>query len=183
MNKTVIIGGVVVIGIGGLIFFAGGVDAPTVEEVSEPGLNNTKVTSLVSEDGSYTGSLEELAFEGGDWKCTITLTTEGITSVSTTYLSGDNMRSDVVSDVPMVGPMTMSAIVDEDYAYTWSSMQPGGYKIAVIDEESEEEVVDSEMEEVENIEIPEYLDYKCEKWEVDTTVFQLPKIDFQEITE
>ena len=184
MKKGLIIAGVVVAVVG--YQFIGGSDDISVSDDVESTIEDI-VESMVAEDGTYSGSLSGLSKSDEDWKCTVSLDMEGIKTFTTAYINGDNVRTDSETEAPVMGVMTMSMISDDEYMYSWSSMQPGGYKI-LIDEEvvevvEDKEDLDVEMEVSEEVsELSQNVEYKCEKWDVDMSIFELPNVEFEEIT-
>ena len=188
MKNGLIIAGVVIVAVLGYQF-VGGSDESVVEDVAEEAVEEV-VDSIVAEDGTFLGSLLELSKSNEDWTCTVSLEIEGITTHTTSYISGDNIRTDSETEVPVMGTMTMSIISDEEYMYSWSSLQEGGYKMLIEEDidvsediDTVDDIDDTEMELPEQeTDLSKNVEYNCEKWDVDTTLFELPDIEFELIT-
>lgn len=132
--------------------------------------------------GVFEGSTAELIARGGDHVCTFDQTVENSRSTGTVYISNGKMRGDFKSDVSASGTnMSVEShmISDGEFMYTWSSMMPTGFKMAVVQNTTadgttptSQQMFDANMK----------LSYDCDPWAVDASKFTLPSaVTFTEI--
>lgn len=139
-------------------------EEPTAEEVSE-----ATPTTEDSASAEFRGSLATLIARGGNYKCAFKQDTEVGSSVGTVYISGNEMRGDFSSLVTAANMTVESHMIsDGEYMYTWSDVMPTGMKVkidATATAPSSSQGFDANQE----------LDYKCDLWTRDGTVFKLPE--------
>jgi hypothetical protein len=122
--------------------------------------------------------------------CTYTGTADEDVNEGTVYVAGGRMRGDFTSTVE--GVTTMShMMVDNNTTYVWSDGEPQGMMMAWTQEDAEAMV--EEVEETEETEATtpfdpdEEVDYDCEPWREDASMFTLPQgvefVDFQAMME
>lgn len=88
---------------------------------------STQTTNTNStQGGTFSGSMQDLAARGGEWKCTVASNTNGTASQGTVYVSGNKMRADFT-----VSGYEAHMISDGSYSYSWSSAAPQGVKVKV----------------------------------------------------
>ncbi len=142
------------------------------------GQESGSTTPVAINDSKFSGSMAELASRGGNHKCTFDQTTEVSHSTGTVLISGAKLRGDFVSEVKAVTGMKVEShmISDGQFIYTWSSMMPQGMKFAV-----SANVVGSSTTSG-TVAFGQTLDYDCQSWIVDESVFTLPDgITFTEV--
>ncbi len=149
---------------------------PTDETVVEEDSSNTPAEPA-SEGEAFKGSLKTLIARGGNYKCMFQQETEMGTSTGTVYVSGKEMRGDFTSIVTGVAMTVESHMIsDGEYMYTWSGMMPTGMKMKVDATPS----TTAETNEAFNPDLE--LDYKCDLWTKDASLFNLPQgITFTEV--
>lgn len=105
-----------------------------------------------STQGAYTGTLQQLAERGGDYRCVFS--SNNISG--TVYTSGGRVRGDFVA-----GPVDSHMILIGGYVYTWSPVVPGGLKTPVGDGSGREAY-----------------HFTCKPWTPDEGMFTLPAVLF-----
>lgn len=170
----------------GLILVTGAVLIVKGEPKDEVAVEEAQTTEAENpsqvENNKFEGSTAELIARGGDHVCTFDQTVENSRSTGTVYISNGKMRGDFKSDVS-AGGTNMSVeshmISDGEFMYTWSSMMPTGFKMAIIDSATadgttptSQEMFDANMK----------LSYDCDPWSADASKFTLPStVTFTEI--
>lgn len=150
--------------------------ASDLDEVSD----NTSVQE--SEDAQseansiFAGSFNDLMARGGEYKCTFVSNTEVGTSTGTVYIDGERIRGDFQSSVQITGQNIESSMInDGEFSYVWSSLMNTGFKVANSNDKTEGESVDT------GFDYDQQLDYDCQSWNVDSSVFNLPEgVEFKE---
>lgn len=160
---------VVVIATGAIWYVGTKNSAPEVK--NEPVvLNTTEATSddIVAADGSFSGSVYDLAKSGKAYECTVNHTVQGISSKGIVHVFGDNIKADFTSTVPILGSIKTTMIADADSVYTWTSMMNQGFKsargVAAISVNNKPQSVD----------LNQTLNYNCVSWTADMSIFTLP---------
>lgn len=150
--------------------------APEEEAVTET------ETPAPADSSKFEGSTAELIARGGDHVCTFDQTVENNRSTGTVYISNGKMRGDFKSSVVTgATPIDVEShmISDGEFMYTWSSMMPTGFKMAVVQNTTadgttptSQQMFDANMK----------LSYDCDPWTVDASKFTLPSaVTFTEI--
>lgn len=170
----------------GLILVTGAVliikGEPKDEVVVEDTQTTEAETPAPAENKKFEGSTAELIARGGDHVCTFDQTVENSRSTGTVYISNGKMRGDFKSDVSASGTnMSVEShmISDGEFMYTWSSMMPTGFKMAVVQNTTadgttptSQQMFDANMK----------LSYDCDPWTTDVSKFTLPSaVTFTEI--
>jgi hypothetical protein len=132
---------------------------------------------MMAEEGSFTGSMFDLAKRGGDFKCTIAHGSDIAVSSGTVYISGEKIRGDFQSNVQGMS-IDSHMIALPDALYVWSSVAPTGVKLP---RSNVEGGGDASMG-------GQYSDYQqsytydCESWGADASMFSVPSsVTFTEI--
>lgn len=124
MKPSIAIGvvvAVVVLGGGAYLLTRNSAPANTSESTQT---TNTDTSS--AQGSTFSGSMQDLATRGGEWRCTVASNTNGTASQGTVYVSGNKMRADFT-----VSGYEAHMISDGSYSYSWSSAAPQGVKAKV----------------------------------------------------
>lgn len=125
-------------------------------------------TDLVAADGSFSGSVFDLGKTGKSYECTVSHTVQGINSNGVVYITGDNIRANFTSSVPVIGSVKTQMIATTDSVYTWTSLMNQGFK-------SERGVAKIQAQgQVQSIDLNQTLNYTCKNWTTDMSVFTVP---------
>ncbi|HRH24595.1 MAG TPA: hypothetical protein PK109_03340 [Candidatus Paceibacterota bacterium] len=170
MNTNAIIGlivAIVVVG-GGAWFFS--------QHKAGTDLSGTGTTeNTVGESGTL--SLKELMMMGGSRKCEVTVTTAEAPATGTVYVSGTDVRSDIVTKPAAMNGATISAhmIKSGDYMYSWSDMIPQGVKVKITAAESAGAQAGYDAN--------SQVQYSCSPWIPDASKFEVPStVTFMEFS-
>jgi hypothetical protein len=168
MNIQAIIGAVVaIVVLGGGAWYL----SSTPPQVQEEGEEQT-ATGNTAEG---TGTFAELMNRGGSWTCTISVTTPEAPSEGTTYISGSDIRSDVVTRPQALGGKEIKAhmILTEGYIYSWTDMFPQGFKMPVAEGASNAQS--------QGFDVNAAVSYSCAPWIADAGKFVVPTtVNFME---
>ncbi len=162
MNTNAIIGlvvAVIVIG-GGAWYVSSHTGAPgTGAEVQ--GMGEQK-----AESGTL--SFKELMLMGGSRKCDVSVTTPEAPATGTVYVSGGNVRSDIVTKPKAMNGAAVSAhmIRSGDYLYSWTDLIAQGVKVKIDAAESAGKNAGYDA----NAEVQ----YSCAAWIADESMFAVP---------
>lgn len=133
-------------------------------------------TTVTPANTTTFGTLKDLLSGGKSVKCTFSNKTEGVSVDGTVYAAGGKMRGDfktVASKTTVNGHI----IVDSSNSYFWTDMSNQGFKMAVTGES-----VNPSLEN-KSLDINQKLNYSCENWSKDNSVFALPSnITFKTLT-
>ena len=176
----------IVIMLGALFFLRqGGTITPNVVPETESPRDlagaQQNTSDILSSPGIFHGSLRELVLRGGEYKCTFSY--HGPTAVSdgTVYIAGERVSGEFSTKVPQVPTAIISKLILKDgSAYSWSSVMPNnGFKTSF------EKMLDDNIApsvESATYDYHQQVDYKCEKFTIDETIFAVPEhISFMEI--
>ncbi len=154
------------------------------EHANEKATENANDNSAVKGDDSTNPSGKKMAFssfikQGGSYKCTVHQNVAGSDASGTVYLDDSKIRADYT--VSYNGTtMTGSSIMKDGYAYTWTSLTPMGFKIAVKDDAKNGDISASSGSYSWNAD--QIGNYDCVAWKADTSLFTIPaNITFQEM--
>lgn len=117
----------IILGVVGVVVIAAGLYYFVPK--NSPSDGDSQEVAQPQEAGTFSGSFEDLARRGGDWKCTFSMDTQMGASRGTVYVSGEKIRGDFESEAPIVGKVESHMIADKTHTYTWTSMMPQGFKI------------------------------------------------------
>ncbi len=121
------------------------------------------------------GSFKDLMASGKPQKCETSYVSGNITSTGTTYVAGDKMRGDFSSEVE--GKTTESHMIIRDQTvYTWIEVM--GTTMAF---KTSLNTSNASTTQTRSVDINQRVDYNCEDWTVDESMFVLPTgVTFQE---
>ena len=156
--------------LGGWWYFGSDTTAPGAETAPTENTGTAPTESVQA--GTFSGSFDDLAARGGDWKCTFTSKTEMGDAVGTVYVSGKNIRGDFSMIAPVIGKVDSYMIADSEFTYAWSSMLPQGFKAkradggvaAETDTKTADTMVNPKMA----------MNYNCEPHTADAALFVVP---------
>ncbi|MFA5776072.1 MAG: hypothetical protein WC988_00745 [Patescibacteria group bacterium] len=135
---------------------------------------------------SVNGNVFDLIKLGKILKCTYSMDAEGVSISGISYVSGKNMRGDFENTDPTGSKMQSHMISDGAWVYTWTSASPQGFKMNVSDAESKTPTADTgSSANGQNLDnFKNNLDFKCNPWVEDTSLFQVPSdIKFTDFSE
>jgi len=113
-------------------------------------------------------TFKELA-SGKPQKCEVRFNQEGNQSQGTMYVGGGKMRND--STATVAGKTIVShMILDGNTIYTWVDGQSTGFKMEATASEAEK----SQAGKQKPVNLEQKVNYTCESWSVDTSLFSLP---------
>ncbi len=165
--------------LGGWWYMSAQVSVP-LEAQPGPTESDAAAAENTAQAGTFSGSFDDLAARGGDWKCTFTSKTEMGDAVGTVYVSGKNIRGDFSMTAPVIGKVDSYMIADSEYTYSWSSMLPQGFKAkradggvaAETDTKTADTIVNPQMA----------MDYNCEPHTADAALFVVPSnVTFKDV--
>jgi hypothetical protein len=163
-----------------VLLIKGARSAPEEEVEATPEVSDsTEETTPTSDEtatAEFKGSMKALIARGGNYKCTFKQDTEVGTSTGTVYISGKEMRGDFSSVVTVANTTIESHMIsDGEFVYTWSPLMPTGMKMKV-------DTTATTEESTEGFDTNQELDYECNPWTRDETVFSLPEgVTFTEV--
>jgi len=182
-NLPLIIGAIVILalGVGGYMYMQNGSASGSTDEKKMMGTGNGPSSGMMS--------IKDLLTQGGNQMCTFSSSGENGMSEGTTYVSGQNIRTDFSGTSADGQTYEGHSIMDGTYMYTWTSPQEPGFKIAM-DQDYEtmmEEAEEYQAEETttnNQVDINEKLDYKCSAWNGDSAMFVPPAdVEFTDFSE
>lgn len=152
----------------GVIFFALHTQkTETKNDVLGSAESSTKEEQI---SGTFSGSMRDLVARNQSVKCTFTHSTEINSSSGTVFVSGGKVRGDFDITVPQTGTnLKAFMIADGKDTYVWSSILPQGFKMPISDAKMQ-----SSGQPANGIDYNQSLDYECEPWSVDESVFITP---------
>lgn len=121
-------------------------------------------------DGTFTGSIGDLAKRGGNYECTFTTDTAQSKSSGTVYVAGFQIRGDFTS-VAAGQTVETHMVQDGGYDYVWSSAAPMGFKSKVTNTAPAAGYAPTSGTQDT---MGESYSYKCVPWTVDKSKFALP---------
>ncbi len=154
--------------LGGWWYFGPATPAP-----SAPTGTTETAPANTAQAGAFSGSFEDLAARGGDWKCSFTSKTEMGDAVGTVYVSGQNIRGDFSMTAPVIGKVDSYMIADSAYTYSWSSMLPQGFKAKRVDQGATPAADTKVADTMVNPQM--VMEYNCEPHTADAALFVVPE--------
>ncbi|MBU1130460.1 hypothetical protein KKE45_04040 [Patescibacteria group bacterium] len=147
-----------------------------------------KIVVSEEDSGLFSGSLRDLVLKGRPMKCSYEVKNENGGASGVTYVSGKKVRGDF-KNVDMDGKEIESYFIsDGEWTYTWSSGSNNGMKMKADGWEKEEEESNEPdadyggMSYEDNSNVDTKMDYKCEEWKTDNSVFEVPSnIEFKDM--
>ncbi len=161
-----IIVGIIIVGGGAWYFTSGSSDtAPTTGE------ETVMEESTDAPEGA--GTFAELMARTGSWTCDASAQHEGGGSSGTVVMNNGKLRGDFTST--MSGITVSSSFIGRDgYMYTWTSMLPQGFKVAID--------ASTGTSGGQGIDPSTQVEYSCAPWSADESKFELPSgITFMEM--
>ncbi len=133
-----------------------------------------------NQENKISGSLKELLGMGKSLKCASTNTSDKFTTTSTTYVSGEKVRSDVASQVANAAATNSHIIVVDGWMYMWSEGANSGIKIDVnAAKQNNVPGADSSNQGTATPPAGNQLDNKanfdCSPWTADESIFSIPQ--------
>lgn len=127
------------------------------------------------ESQEVSGSLDTIIALGKDYKCTFTHNIDMGNTEGTVYISGKNIRGNFLTHVSVPGMAAMTVenhmIRNGDDVYSWSSLSQQGFKGKVsVNDEANSDQPRSDVLEIQNTQ----LDYNCESYSPDSSLFTVP---------
>ncbi len=131
---------------------------------------------IIQETENIKTNIQELINEGRPVKCSYNVTTDQGSSSGIFYVSGEDMRTE--SKVVTGDTTTESYVIKKgEIIYMWDPVTLSGYQMAAT-----EEMIDNDIESYESAEIPDIMkdintnmDYDCDTWIIDNSMFDLPE--------
>jgi hypothetical protein len=168
---------VAVVGIGAAMYISRQNESTAIEtatevEVGEDSAVEGEESELTTETGtSLTGTVSDLIKKGQNMTCTFNHTDVNTSTSGTVYVAsqGQRMRGDFVVNQPNQPAMNAHVIRDTQFGYFWSDELPQGTKIALTDEATTPEQASAQQDVLD-----EAIEYDCQSWSVDTSLFQPP---------
>lgn len=160
-----IIVAVVVVGGGVYYFMSSGSGSGTMA-------TSTKDTISVDQ-ATGTGSLKSLLGMSGSQQCTVSHATASSESSGTVYVSGGKLRGDFSAQA---AGQTFKAhlVVRDGQAHTWIDGVPTGFTASVD--------TASASSQNQSVSVDQDVDYDCQPWSVDQSMFELPTgIEFMKV--
>ncbi len=160
----------IILVIGLLILIGGGIFFLTKK-------SSSPVTTTGNQTGNaIEGTLKSLLTGGKSVKCTFTNQVEGATSEGTVYVAGEKMRGDFKTNTQ--GASSNShMIVDSQFSYIWTDESNQGFKFPVGSEASpgtQGTADEGASANNQPINLDEKVNYSCQDWSTDNSLFTLP---------
>ena len=136
---------------------------------------------------SIKGSLQDLLARGKPIKCTYEGEEDGETFSGVMYIADKKARQDAKGE-NNGKTMEIHTIVDDKTVHFWTSEDPTkGIKMSIDQTEEDLKEFGEDVEEGQKTEAQEWekdFDYKCSKWKVDKSKFEVPTdIEFMDMSE
>ncbi len=156
-----------------------------LESLKAPKTTDKVTNTDETQENKMKGTLLDLFNKGGNLQCTFSGAQEGQNISGTIYVSGKKMKG--VFEIEMQPTsVTSNMISDGEFVYTWSDMLPTGIKMKLTDAEATADADSTALspEVMESMkEFQKDYDYDCSKWDVDSTLFVVPKdVTFTDFT-
>lgn len=188
MNKTYLLG------VGAVVAIAvvAGLALTSTKEEPENGAESMteRMSEKMSGKMSMKHSLKDFLGMGDTLKCTYSSTDENATTEGITYVANGKVRSDSTTTPTKTGTaMSSYSIIDGEYMYSWGSEMPEGMKMKLdamteMGNMTKPETGADAQPPKEVVAYDEALDYDCEAWSVDASLFVPPSnITFTDYSE
>ena len=172
MNKTLlgVIGGAVVIGV--VIFLViGGGDKNGEQKAGD---ESSEQEQKMMQDGPK--SLKELMALNAKQKCEFNDQTNVHSTEGVVYFDNGRMRGNFAAQSDS-GAVNSHMIVKDNEVYVWEDGLGSAFKMSLSN------VSDQDNGDSKSVDLDEKVDYRCEDWKVDSSVFDLPSgVDFQDFS-
>ncbi len=130
---------------------------------------NTQTADAPTEAATQRTSMKALLALTTPQKCTFTDSTEMGNTSGTVYIKNGKMRGDFNAETS-AGAMASHMIVSDNTSYVWTDQTVEGFKMS-LDQTTEVETTNANTEAVD---IDREVDYSCENWSGDESMFSLP---------
>jgi hypothetical protein len=145
---------------------------PSTAQNSDSQMENNEITNI-------TGNIFDVLKAGNSVKCTYTTGDTNYTSEGTTYVAGSKFRADMKTSMEDNTQIESHMISDGEWAYSWSNAMPQGFKMKISDLNKQVEQTNPEVQRDANLntalrDFESKIDYKCIKWDVDNSMFNVP---------
>jgi hypothetical protein len=155
------------------------------QQSAETNQEQKQVTSDSGDDkqsgeNKFTGSIKDLLGMGKSLKCTASSSSDKFSSSGTTYISGEKVRSDVVSHVEGAAKETiMHSIILDGIMYSWKEGESTGMKLDINKMKENLPPASSEANQSEGAlssenQLDDKTDFDCSSWSVDESLFAVP---------
>ena len=128
------------------------------------------------------GSMRDLMMRGESMECSFTFTdADGASGEGTSFFDGERVRMDTM--VQFDGQTyNASNIIRSNEMYAWGTMPQGEFAIVMPLEDGMED--EEFMDEEAPVGVDEEVDYDCQPWSVDNSVFTPPQdVEFMDMSE
>ncbi len=169
MDKKVIIGIVVAV-----LVVGGGIFVASSNKSSQPTPASTSGQQTATQPGDSQKSLKDLITAGQSVTCKFSDTASGSDGVM--YISSGKSRGDF-STTSQGQTMKAHTIADKDSSYMWTDNSATGYKTSLSAAKPS-----GSPDKSQGMDPDKKMDYKCDPWSADATMFDLPKgVNFTEM--
>jgi len=127
------------------------------------------ITEQTEMESSGSASLKELMSRSTSTRCEFSTTEESNNSSGVVYAANGKGRVDF-SSINNGQVSTGHMIMDNDYAYTWIDGQEKGFKVSTATAASTQPSDQTKRQ----FDADKKMDYKCENWSADNSIFFLP---------
>ncbi len=182
MSKGIVIGIAVlaILGVGSFFVFS---NDSSNESMSTSSDSHTNSNTSAENTNPVKGTFAELLTLGQNYTCTFDhADVAGNKTAGTVYVaaSGDKLRGDFTLTPVEGAPYDIGVIRDTDYNYVWSS-EFGGFKTKVKAADGDIFSSGEENSSVDNLN-DENVNFDCERWTVDSSVFVPPStVEFLDV--
>ena len=151
----------------GIVFFITRSSVSDGESVKSNEMNTVQEEPL---SGTFSGSMKDLVAKNQSVKCTFNHSTDIDTSSGTVYVAGGKIRGDFdIKAKQALGTFQAHMITDGEYSYVWSSLIAQGFKMPITNSSGQAASAPAS-----GVDYNQSLDYACEPWNVDSSVFAIP---------
>ena len=162
-------------GVGGYLAMKKAPSQTSTEQVPSPAVGEKKE----SKPETISGTLKSLLTGGKSLKCTFSNKIETTVVEGTIYAAEGKMRGDFKTTADKTA-VNGHMIVDSKFSYVWNDISNQGFKVAVSEAEKASNASSAESN---ALDLNETLNYNCENWNKDDSVFNVPSnITFQSFT-
>lgn len=151
----------------GIVFSITRISPSGGESVNSNEMNTVQEEPL---SGTFSGSMKDLVAKNQSVKCTFNHSTDIDTSSGIVYVSDGKIRGDFdITAKQAVGTFQAHMITDGEYSYVWSSLIAQGFKMPIANLSGQTASAPTS-----GVDYNQSLDYACEPWTVDSSVFVIP---------
>jgi len=138
--------------------------------VIQPAATSTATQQTTSSNNASQSSLKDLFTMGSNKKCTFDTKTATSETTGTFYVSGTNARGDLATTTN--GKTSSTNLVrNNDTFYIWGDSLPSGVKMTMSVDEMASKMNGGQYS---SINPNEKVDFKCDNWTVDSSLFTPP---------